>query len=226
MAEPAPTEGETSDFVRELSRDLSPVERIARLRTGALRVLALWVGVTLVAVAVKGVSGNFSDPGRLMGGFGVILAGLSLVGVGGLVTALATVVPGREPTARAASVLVAFGLLLATGLGALLLRADPLAAGAATFRSDMACLTLAAIVAVLPSLGALLYVVRAAPARPLPTLWGVGLGCVALGALTAQIGCMDPAFRHLLVSHALAPAIGSAVFLAPLWLGFRRLRQA
>jgi len=226
MAEPTPTEGETSDFVRELSRDLSPVERSARLRTGVVRVLALWAGVSLVAIAVKGVTGDVSDPARMLGGFGAILAGLSLVGVGGLVAALSTSVPGRESTARVASGLVAFGLLLAMGLGAVLLRADPSAAVAGTFRSDMMCLTLAAIVAVLPSLGALLYVVRAAPARPVPTLWGVGLGCVALAAFTVQLGCMDPAFRHLLVSHALAPAIGSAVFLAPLWLGFRRLRQA
>jgi len=221
-----PAEAETQDFVRELARDVSPVERIARLRTAALRVLALWAVVTLVVLLVRGLSPSLSDPARMIGGFGAVLAGLSLVGAGGLVAALASAVPGREPTARAGSAVLGFGLIVALGLGALLLRGDPSAAVPSTLRSDLACLVLASIVALLPSLGALVYVVRAAPPRPVPMLWGIGLGCVGLGAFTAQLSCPDPALRHLIVSHALAPAIGSAVFLVPLYLGFRRLHPA
>lgn len=217
---------ETRAFARELARDVSPVERVARLRTAALRVLAVWGVVSAAFLAWKGLSESSRDAERLLSGFGAVLGGLSLVGLGGLVAALATAVPGREPTARMASALLALGLLVAVGLGGLLLRADPAAAAPATLRSDVTCLIVAGIVAVLPSLGALLYVVRAAPARPLATLLGVGLGCVALGAFTAQLGCADPALRHLLVGHALAPVLGAAVFLAPLWLGWRRLRDA
>ena len=220
------SEVETREFVRELARDVSPVERIARLRTAALRVLAVWAGVTIVALSLRGLSASLSDPARMMGGFGAVLAGLSLVGAGGLVAALATAVPGREPTARAASGVLGFGLIVALGLGALLLRGDPSAAVPPNLRSDLACLVLASVVALLPSLGALIYVVRAAPPRPVPMLWGIGLGCVGLGAFTAQLSCPDPALRHLLVSHALAPAIGSVVFLVPLWLGYRRLHPA
>lgn len=218
-------ERETKDFVRELSRDLSPVERIARLRTAAMGVLGLWLLVTLAAVAAKGLTASLSDPSHMSGGYGAILAGLSLVGLGGLAAALAAAVPGREPAVRAGSGVLTFGLLIAVGLGGLLLRGDPTAATPASLRSDVACLVLAGIVAALPSLGALAYVARAAPARPVATLWGIGLGCVALGAFTAQLGCGDGSLRHLLMSHALAPAIGSAVFLAPLWFGFRRLRR-
>ena len=161
----------------------------------------------------------------MLGGFGAILSGLSLVGLGGLVAALSMAVPGRTPTARVATTSLSFGLLISVGLGALLLRADPAAAVPPTLLSDATCLLLAAIVAALPALGALLYVARAAPPRPVSALVGIGLGCVALGAFTAQLGCTDSALRHLLVSHASAPAIGAALFLAPLWAGFRRLRR-
>jgi len=65
----------------------------------------------------------------------------------------------------------------------------------------------------------------AAPPWPAATLLGVGAGSVALGAFTTQLGCADLALRHLLVSHALAPAIGSALLIAPLWLAFRRFRE-
>ncbi|HKJ25116.1 MAG TPA: NrsF family protein [Myxococcota bacterium] len=215
---------ETADFVRELARDVTPVERLARLRGGVLRVLAPWGVLALGALALKGVSATFADPARWASGFGAVLAGLSLVGVGGVVAALATAVPGREATARAASALVALGLLVSVGLGGFLLHGDPATASPASVGSDLRCLVLAFAIALLPMAGALLYVARAAPAHPAVALATVGAGCVALGALTAQIGCTDPAFRHVLVSHALAPAIGAAVLFAPLRLAFRRLR--
>jgi len=217
---------ETGDLVRELARDLSPVERIARLRVGALRVLGLWAFVTLAAVASRGVTGNLTDPARMLGGFGAVLVGLWLVGFGGVVAALAASVPGRGALARAGAVLLAVGALAALGLGALLLPGDPSPAGPATLRSDVACLLMASLVAVLPALGALLYVVQAAPQRPMSILLAVGAGSVALGAFTTQLGCPDVAIRHLLVSHGLSPAFGALLFLLPLWLGFRRLRGA
>jgi hypothetical protein len=161
----------------------------------------------------------------MLGGFGAVLAGLSLVGLGGVCAALASAVPGREGVARAGSGTLLFGLLVALGLGGHLLRGDPAAAATpATVASDVACLTFALIVSLLPAAGALAYVVRAAPPRPLATLAIVGLGCVALGAFTTQLGCGDLALRHLLVSHALAPGLGAAVLLVPLWLVFRRVR--
>jgi len=215
---------ETDDFVRELARDVTPVERLARLRGGVLGVLALWGALALGAVALKGVSATFADPARWASGFGAVLAGLSLVGVGGVVAALATTVPGREATARAASALLGLGLLLSVGLGAWLLHGDPASASPASAGSDLRCLVVGLVIALLPSAGALLYVARAAPAHPAVSLATIGAGCVALGAATAQLGCMDPAFRHVLVSHALAPAIGAAVLLAPLRLAFHRLR--
>jgi len=217
--------GETDDFLRELSRDLSPVERIARLRSATLGVFGLWGVLTLAALAVRGLSPAFSRPTGLTSGFGVVLMGLSLAGLGGVVAALASSVPGRETTARAAGGLLGLGLLVGLGLGGWLLSGDAAAALSPGLGSDARCLSLALGVAALPALGALLYVVRAAPARRAMTLAAVGAGCVALGAFTAQLGCTDTTFRHLMVAHALAPAIGAALFLAPLWLGFRRLRQ-
>jgi hypothetical protein len=216
---------ETDDFVRELSRDLTPVERLVGLRSGALGVLAVWGAVTLVALVAKGVSATFAEPGGLASGYGAVLVGLGLVGVGGLVAALAAAVPGREATARAASALLAVGLLLALGLGAWLLSGDPAAAVPPSLGSDLRCLVFGLAFALLPSAGALLYVARAAPSRPAIVLGAVGVGCVALGAFTAQIGCGDPALRHVMVGHALAPLIGTAVLFVPLRLAFRRLRH-
>lgn len=219
-----PMNDDTRDLMRELARDLSPVERIARLRTAALRILGLWALLTLAATLAKGLTTSLSDPEQMMGGFGAVLAGLSLVGVGGLLAALAATIPGREGAVRAASGVAGFGVLVALGLGSFLMSGDPAAARPATLGSDLACLITACIVALLPAAGALLYVVRAAPARPLGVLMAVGAGCVALGAFTSQLGCTDLALRHLLVSHALAPAIGALLFLTPLWIGFQRLR--
>ena len=65
---------------------------------------------------------------------------------------------------------------------------------------------------------------RAAPRRPVAILLGVGAGAVALGAFTAQLGCMDVSFRHLLVSHGMAPLFGGLLLLGPLVVAFRRLR--
>jgi len=223
--DPGRTARETDEFLRELSRDLSPVERIARLRSGVLGVIGLWGVLTLAALAVRGLSPTFSHPTGLASGFGVVLVGLSLAGLGGVVAALASSVPGRETTARAASGLLGLGPLLGLGLGGWLLSRDVAAALPPSLGSDARCLSLAFGVAALPALGALLYAVRAAPSHRAMTLAALGAGCVALGAFTAQLGCTDTAFRHLMVSHALAPALGAALFFAPLWLGFRRLRQ-
>lgn len=223
--DPAARARETNDFVRELSRDLTPVERLARLRGGVLGVLALWGVVTLGALTMNGVSPTFASPGGLATGFGAVLVGLGLVGTGGLVAALASAVPGREATARGASALLAFGLLLALGLGAWLLSGDPAAATASSASTDVRCLVFAFVFAALPSAGAVLYVARAAPARPTLPLCAVGLGCVALGAFTAQIGCPATSMRHVLVAHALAPLFGAVMLFVPLRLAFRRLRH-
>lgn len=213
---------ETREFVRELSRDLSPVERIGRLRVALSRSIGLWLAVTLLAVAAQGLSARMSDPATIQGGFGAILGGLLLMGFGGLVVGLASAVPGRDAAVRGGGGLLLAGAALALGLGAFLVY-DP-AAMAPRINSDLTCLTMACLVALLPVAGALLWVARAAPARPGATLLGAAVGCVALGAFTAQLGCADTSWRHLVVAHALAPPIGAAIFTLPLYLGFQRLR--
>lgn len=214
---------ETRDFARELARDLTPVERIARLRVALLRSLALWGLVTCAALLLQGLASRVSAPAHLLGGFGAVLSGLALVGLGSLVAALAAAVPGREASARAGAGLAASGGVLALGVGAWLLAGDPSARGPANPVSDVTCFVMACVWALLPALAALFFVARAAPRRPAVVLTAVGLGAVALGAFTAQLGCQDTAMRHLLLSHGLAPVLGAVVLLAPLWLGFRRL---
>ena len=90
--------------------------------------------------------------------------------------------------------------------------------------ADVKCLTLACAIALLPALGTLFYIARAAPARPVRALLVTGAGCVALGAAVAQLGCPNLALRHLMLAHALAPAIGAALLAYPLHRIFRRLR--
>ncbi len=215
---------ETRDFARELARDLTPVERIGRLRMGLLRVFAGWALAACAVLLMKGISANLSDPTLMFGGLGALLLGLALVGLGGLVAALASSVPGREGTARMGAVTAACGALVALGLGATLLVGSPATSAAPTLYSDVACFLMAVTVALLPAMGALLYVARAVPRRPGAVLFAVGLGAVGLGAFTAEVVCMDMALRHLIVSHALAPALGALLLLGPLWLGLRRIR--
>jgi hypothetical protein len=216
---------ETSDFVRELSRDLSPVERIARLRTAFARVIGAWLLVAAATVAWTGLSAPVSDPSRLLGGLGVVLSGLVLVGVGGVAASLAMGVPGREPTARGGWGLVAAGVLVAVGVSAWLAAGRWQPEDALLLRTDMGCVSVACGVALLPAVGALLYLARAAPHRAGPAVAGVALGTVALGAATALLGCPDATWRHLLMGHALAPAFGVVVLGLPLFALLRRLRR-
>ena len=149
MSEPRPDE--TRDLVAELARDLSPVERIARLRTAAARILGVWALLTIAALLGKGLTANLSDPEQMTSGFGAILAGSALVGVGSRLAALAASVPGRERTAWVAGAFGLSGALIAVALGAFLLTGDPTASRPARWDSDMACLILACLVALLPA---------------------------------------------------------------------------
>jgi len=219
------SDAETREFIQELARDLSPVERIARLRTALARVLGAWLLVAAATVAWSDVSVHLTDPSSLLGGYGAVLSGLLLVGLGGVAASLAMGVPGREPTARGGWLVLVVGVAVAVGLGALLAGSGPFDVGPTVLRRDLSCLGVAGGVALFPALGALAYLARAAPHRPLAAVFGVAAASVALGAVTAQMGCPDASWRHLLVGHILAPALGVVVLGLPLFAVFRRLRR-
>jgi hypothetical protein len=67
---------------------------------------------------------------------------------------------------------------------------------------------------------------RAAPFRPVVLVLAAAAGTAALGAITAQASCHHWEMRHLLVGHALAPAVGVLLLTLPLLVALKRLGRS
>ncbi len=223
------SDDETQAFARALARDLAPVRRIPRLRVGLLRILGLWLAGSTAIVAMRGLAQALIHPDAMVGGFGAILFGSFLIAVGGIVAALASGVPGREATARTAAVVAAVGLIVSVVVGYVLLSLSPEAVAPMPGKeshlgTDLACLGIAGLVAFLPGVGALIYLGQTVPQRPWLSSAAVALGTFALGTVVAQGTCDATDLRHLMVAHALAPALGALVLGPLVFLVFRRLQ--
>ena len=97
-------------------------------------------------------------------------------------------------------------LLAAAGVGTVLVAMSPVEES--HFRADLACLSVAMLVGLLPAVGVVWFAGRAAPLRPLIPVLAAAAGTAALGAIAAQASCPHSEMRHLMVAHALAPAVG------------------
>jgi hypothetical protein len=212
-------------LIRELARDLRPVRPIPPVHRVVAGLLGVWLAVAAVGVALLGWK---ADLGALLAQRAVLSVSLGLVaaGLGGLVAAVALGVPGRERLARGALLCGGAGLAVAAGVGTLLLLRSPAVEPGAPLESDLHCLLVASAVALLPALGVVAFAGRAAPHRPLVLAVAAAAGTVALGTVAAQASCPYADLRHLLMGHALAPALGALVLVLPLLVALRRTERA
>ena len=212
---------DTEQLARELARRAEPVQPLPRLRWVMVRVLAAASASTALALAWKGLSPGFLKAGAAMWVFAALVTGLTLVGSGALVAALALGIPGREAAARAGFTSAGLGLVLALAWIPFLLSATP-ASASVPWPSDLVCLLSACAVGVLPGVVALWFVANAVPHRPGLAVLATAAGAVGLGALAAKASCPMDGLRHLVLGHALAPVGGGLLLALPLvWL--RRL---
>jgi hypothetical protein len=209
---------ETEQLARELARGAEPVQPLPGLRWVMLRVLAAASASIAVAIAWKGLSPGFLNAGATMWVFAALVTGLTLVGAGATVAALALGIPGREAAARAGCISAGLGLLLAVAWVPFALAAGPDSVNA-PWPSDLVCLLSACAVGVPPGVVALWFVAHAVPHRPSLAVLAAGAGAVGLGALAAKASCPVDGLRHLLFGHALAPIGGGLLLAIPLlWL--------
>jgi hypothetical protein len=145
-----------------------------------------------------------------------------MMGLGGVVAALALGRPGRESAARGGAVFAMLGLGLAAGIGSYLVFEGQSAMMDADGMADMTCLLIACAVALLPAIGVMVMAGRAAPYRSLVLVIAAAAGTAALGAVTTQATCPFGGLRHLMIGHLLAPAVGALLLSLPLLFVLRR----
>ena len=213
-------------LIRDLARDLDPVQPIPRIRTVMTGVIALWFAVAAIGFTVLGLRPDSADAMIGVRGAAAVFAGLGLAGLGGVVAALAMGVPGREVLARVALALAILGMLIAAGVGALLFAVSPVAEVRVSWTADLACLTVAILVGLFPAVGVVWFAGLALPFRPVIVVLAAAAGAVALGAITAEASCTHSEMRHLLVAHALAPAFGVVLLTLPLLVALKRFGRA
>jgi len=217
--------GRAEDLVRELARDLDPVDPIPRIRTVVAGVVALWFAVAGIGLIVLGLRPDLVEATLQVRGVAVVFAGLGLAGAGGVIAALAMGVPGREVLARSALAVAIFGMVIAAAIGTLLFATNPVADAQVPFTGDFACLSVALLVGLLPALGVVWFAGRTVPFRPLILVLAAAAGTASLGAISAHASCPHSEMQHLLVAHALAPAVGVLLLALPLLVALKRFRR-
>ncbi|MHA7837948.1 MAG: NrsF family protein [bacterium] len=216
----------TDRLTEELVADLSPVQRIPRLRSAFAVILAVWA-------ALLGVVLGSSHAGASNPSFGALtrdtvylasFLGLLVAAVGGAISALAAGVPGRERIELGGLTAAWVGLMAAaiaclSGVGASRLH---LGGG---LESHAMCFNKGLYLSLLPAGVILSFLVRGWTAHPLRAASVALLASGALGVLIVHLGCgvLEP--RHLLIGHLSVPIVLAALGFYPLALILRRLRR-
>jgi hypothetical protein len=216
----------SEDLIRELARDLEPVQPIPRIRTVMAGVIVLWLAVTAVGLAVLGLRPDLIQAVVAARGVAAVLVGLGLAGLGGVAAAAAMGVPGRELLAQGALGASMFGVAVAAGVGALPAATQSVAGPGAPVTSELSCLTVAVLVGLLPAGAVVWFAGRSVPRRPALLVLVAAVGTAALGAITAYASCSSSDMRHLMVAHALAPAFGALLLTLPILVVLRRLGRS
>lgn len=218
-------ETSTRALIDRLSHDLEPVQPISSLRRMAAVVLFVWLATGAPVLLWRGLRDDLSGVVTSTPAYVAILGALILMAIGGVVSALALCVPGRERAARAGAGLVAIGLLGSVGIAVLPLFAEASPGYlAGSLRYDATCLGLASALAVPVVYFLLGFGHRATVFAAVPTAAAVGLGAVAAGAVFVHLMCGEACARHLIGSHALAPLAGGLILAFPGHLFLRRTR--
>jgi hypothetical protein len=217
---------QAQDLIRELARDLAPVQPIPRIRTAMAGVIVLWLALTAAGLAVLGLRPDLVEVTVGTRGVAVVLVGLGLAGFGSVVAACAMGVPGRESLARSTLAASTLGLVIAVSAGILLLATTPAAGAGVPFIGDLGCLSVAMLIGLIPAVGVICFAGRSEPPRPVLLVMSAATGAAALGAITAFACCPHCDMRHFLVAHALAPAFGALLLTLPLLLALKCLRHS
>jgi hypothetical protein len=218
--------GHPEELIRELARDLDPVRPIPRIRTVMAGVIGLWLAVAAIGLTVLGLRPDLAEATIGARGVAAVFAGLGLAGLGGVVAALAMGVPGREVLARAALAVAILGMVAAAAVGTVLVAITPVDHALVPFTADLGCLSVAMLVGLLPAVGVVWFAGRAAPFRPVVLVLAAAAGTAALGAIAAQASCPHSDMRHLMVAHALAPAVGALLLTLPLLVALKRFGRS
>lgn len=216
----------TDRLTEELVADLSPVQRIPRLRSAFAVILAVWA-------ALLGVVLGSSHAGASNPSFGALtrdtvylasFLGLLVAAVGGAISALAAGVPGRERIELGGLTAAWVGLMAAaiaclSGVGA-----SGLHLGGGLANHAM-CFNKGLYLSLLPAGVILSFLVRGWTVHPLRAASVALLASGALGILIVHLGCgvLEP--RHLLIGHLSVPIVLAALGFYPLALILRRLRR-
>ncbi|MCP3985038.1 MAG: DUF1109 domain-containing protein [bacterium] len=216
-------DGRSEDLIRELARELEPVQPLPPLRFVVGGLLGLWALVAAVGVAVLGSRPDLAQAWLGRGGVAFVFGGLGLAGVAGLAASVALGVPGRERLVRLALLAAGVGMVLAAGGGSLLFLESAMPWNGGGFRADLDCLAVALVVGIFPGLGVVAFAGRAAAFRPVVLVVAAAASAAALGTIVAQASCPMVNLRHLLMGHALAPAVGVLVLSVPLLVALRRI---
>jgi hypothetical protein len=209
----------TDRLIERLTADASPVRRLVDPRRRA----AMWTALALVCIGL-GVAhyGVRRDMAGAMT-FAPFLVRVALLAATmwlAVVTALRLAVPGEDARAwtrwwpllllGALISVVAAELVLVSVVGEV---GSPLRA--------WTCVRKLTFVGVLPALGAMVLIRRAAPLDP---VWTALLGLVAAGAagaLTSELACPIRVPMHVMLWHVLPIAVYSALGTAAVWLVVR-----
>ena len=216
------SEQSASELIHALAEDLEPVRPIPRLRTLLVALGLTWAVVAGLAIAVRGLREDWIELALTPFGTGGLFLALGVVGVGGLVAALALGIPGRESTARSGIAVALVGMAYAAGVGTFLFVQSPVVEWTGNPRGDLTCLGIALAVGLVPALGIAAFAGRAATFRPLVLALAAAAGTAALGAAASQAMCPSDDLRHLMFGHLFAPGVGALVLTLPLLLAIRR----
>ncbi len=209
----------TDVLVAELVSDLEPVSRVPQLRIPAFGLLAGWMSLAATVSIWPGAQ-SVGTPDFLP-----LFLGIGVFASGGLCSALALCIPGRERTARIGYALCGVGAACVAGVALTRHATFPSASLsylAAQTMHDWICVGLATIFAV-PFLALVLRFGRSAwVLRHWVVSAYAGIGSVSCGAMLVHAICAERCAEHALGSHALAPIWGAPLLLIPAYLALRR----
>ena len=202
------------ELIADLTREVPAVRPLPSISRMTASVLVSALPASLILIALMGMREDLFS-GATPPLFGSVLTSLVLIGIGGVVAAIAGAVPGRELLERIAMGTAGIGaLVLLLGLGLARGQAG-LAFDASEVGHSLTC-TAYALMLSAPVVVWLSIVVRgAAPGRVARSAAAASIGGVATATLAVQLSCSSGSPCHLALGHFFAPLLAASL-LAPL----------
>ena len=204
----------TDALLDRLTSAAQPVCRIPRLRVAVGLILLLRSAVAILFAYSHGLRSDLGEVVAHGVRFNAVGIGLLGVGLGGVIAALAQVVPGRESTARKAVFVVLVASALVIGISSLLHFAFEEAV-VESQPGPLGCFLISCGLSIVPLAVLAVVARRGVMQHPFIVAICAALGGVGLGAFVVHLCCGVDAFLHVFFGHAAAPFFG-ALLLVPL----------